>query len=240
MILKKQSDPFVKACEDYMCGDNNAQIKINSNKADSEEVSISYFFRSYDEMPDLEKHALLLCDGKVLDIGAGTGSHSLILQDYGLDVTALEINPGLVNVMKQRGVIKTIAENIYKFSGQKFDTLLLLMNGIGLTGDFDGLRDFLTHAKTILNPGGNIILDSSDIMYLYEEEDGSFLIDLSDDYYGVLEYNFEYKEAKSEVFKWLYIDYEQLKFYAEENGFDCELLLEGEHYNYLAKLTLIT
>jgi len=239
MGLKKQSDPFVQACDDYIGGDEDALIKINSNKADSEEVNISYFFRSYEEMPDLEKKALLLCEGKILDIGAGTGSHSLILQDYGLDVTALEIKPGLVNMMKQRGVKKTIAENIYKFSGQKFDTLLLLMNGIGLTADFSGLRNFLNHAKSILNPGGNIILDSSDIMYLYEEEDGSYLIDLSADYYGIVEYNFEYKGVKSDMFKWLYIDYEQLKLYAEECGYDCELVLEGDHYNYLARLILI-
>lgn len=240
MSLEKHKDPFVDACEDFMNGNKDAQIIINSNKADTEEINVSYFFRPFSDMPELEKHALALCNGRVLDIGAGTGSHSLILQEKGFDVTALEIKPGLVNIINQRGVKNTITEDIYKFSGDRFDTLLLLMNGVGLTGDFEGLQIFLKHAKNILNPGGSIILDSSDIMYLYEEEDGSYLIDLSDNYYGILEYNFEYKGIKSKTFKWLYIDFEQLKFYAEEAGYDCELLLEGDHFNYLAKLSLFT
>ncbi|PLX14388.1 MAG: SAM-dependent methyltransferase [Marinilabiliales bacterium] len=236
MIQEKNKEPFVRACNDFLNGELNAKVLINSNKADVEEVELSYFFRPYSKMPILEKHALSLCKGKVLDIGAGVGSHSLYLQENNIDVTALEIKPGLVDIISRRGVRNVICEDIFNYSGGKFDILLMLMNGIGLVSDFQGLEIFLKRAKKILKKGGSIILDSSDLIYLYQEEDGSYLIDLNSDYYGIVEYNFEYKDVKSESFKWLYIDYSQLKFYAEQVGFRCDLLLEVDYNNYLARI----
>jgi len=237
MDITKFHDPHEMAFADYMSGDEFATIIVNSNKTSPEEVAVGYFFRSFDEMPELEQKALSLCNGRVLDVGAGAGSHALHLQEKGLEVVALEIKLGLVEVMKERGVKNVVYSDIYKFEDETFDTLLLMMNGIGFTADFKGLKEFLQHAHKLLNRGGKIILDSSDILYMYEEEDGSYLIDLNEEYYGQLEYFFEYKGKKGEKFKWLFIDFQQLATFAEEAGFDCEFVFEDEHYNYLASLT---
>jgi hypothetical protein len=236
----KFGSPLELACSDFINGDIDARITIHSNKADKEEIPVSYFFRSYEDMPELEKLALSMCSGEVLDIGAGLGSHSLWLQDNGIDVSSLEIQGGLVELMRKRGLNKVFATDVFEFYGQKFDTLLLLMNGIGIASDFTGLERFLTHSKSLLKEGGEIILDSSDLMYLYEEDDGSVLIDLNEEYYGEVEYEFEYKGLKSKPFKWLFIDFGNLEYFAQKAGFEAELISEGEHFDYLARLRLIS
>ena len=48
----------------------------------------------------------------------------------------------------------------------------------------------------------------------------------------------QYKDILGESFDWLYIDFQTLSLYATENGFQAELVKEGKHYDYLAKLTL--
>ncbi|MCF8368677.1 MAG: methyltransferase domain-containing protein [Bacteroidales bacterium] len=229
-------DPFEQAFFDFLEGDQKAKITVHNNKGDDEIMPVSYFFRKYSKMPELEKIALKKCEGKILDIGAGSGCHSLYLQAKGMEVTALDIKPGFVEVMKKRGIKKTVLSDIRKFKAERFDTLLMLMNGIGFTKNFQGLQDFFTHSKTLLNPGGQIVLDSSDLLYLYEEEDGSYAINLAESYYGEVEYQVEYKGIKGQAFKWLFVDYSNLSFYAEEAGYRCELLFEDGNFNFLAIL----
>ena len=229
-------DPFEKAFYDYLDGNLDAKVVVDINKGEADDIPVSYFFRTYDEMPELEKMALSLCSGKILDIGAGSGSHSLYLQDKDEDVTALDIKQGFVDVMEKRGLKKVICSDIFDFRGQKFDTLLMLMNGIGFTRNFNGLTTFLEMAKKLLKPGGQIILDSSDLLYLYEEEDGSYAINLNEEYYGEVVYQVEYMNIKGLPFDWLYVDFDNLSLYAEQAGFSCEKIFEDDHYNYLARL----
>ncbi|MCD4683997.1 MAG: class I SAM-dependent methyltransferase, partial [Bacteroidales bacterium] len=201
------TDPYEKALWDYFKEKEKTFLVIHSNKGDDETVPVKYFFRTFDEMPDIEKKALTLCYGKVLDIGAGSGCHSLFLQDKMFDVTALDFRLGLTNLMKERGLKKVICEDIFKYQSEKFDTLLMLMNGIGLVGDLKGLSRFLKHSRNLLNKGGQILLDSSDLMFMYQEEDDSVKINLNEGYYGEVEYRFEYNGIKGEPFKWLFVDF---------------------------------
>jgi hypothetical protein len=113
----------------------------------------------------------------------------------------------------------------------------MLMNGTGIIGTLENMPVFFNRMRQILKPDGSVLIDSSDLRYLFEEEDGSLMIDLADDYYGLLDYQMQYKDVLGEPFDWLYVDFDTLAFYAEENGFKAELLAEGEHYDYLAKLT---
>lgn len=238
-MMHKTSDPFEQAFFDYVNGITDSQLIVHNNKGDDELMPVHYFFRSYDEMPQLEQLALDLCDGNILDIGAGSGCHSLVLQQQGKSITALDIRPGFVEVMKKRGLLKTVHSDIFNFTNQHFDTLLMLMNGIGFSVNFDGLQKFLKHARNLLKPGGQIILDSSDLLYLYRNEDGSATIILNEGYYGEVEYQVEYQGQKGKAFKWLFVDYSNLEYYATEAGFACECLFEDEQFNYLARLLLI-
>ncbi len=204
---------------------------IHNQYGPKEEMPVDTFFRDADDMPDLELFAVNECKGKVLDIGAGAGSHALLLQDRGVDVTAIDISPLAVRVMQGRSVKKAFEADIYTYHPGKFDTLLLLMNGIGLAGDLDGLKKLLMHFKSLLNTGGQILFDTSDINYLYE---GKLPLDK---YYGEIAYQYQYKQLKTDWFKWLYIDEQTLTVIANEVGFDVSVLVEDEYDQYLVRLT---
>jgi SAM-dependent methyltransferase len=239
MIRNRNSattDPFEQAFFDYLEGNHKAELIIHTNKGEPEILPVAYFFRTFFDMPDLEKEALAACTGRVLDVGAGAGPHALYLQEKNFDVTALEIRPGFTEVMKRRGIKEVVLGDIEDFLEGSYDTLLLLMNGIGFTKTTDGVERFLVKARHLLRPGGQILLDSTDLLYLYQQEDGSVRIDLNDAYYGEVEYRVEYKGTMGDPFAWLYIDYSTLSFYAEKAGYRCELMLETEFFNYLARL----
>ena len=236
MINNPPHDPFEQAFFDFLEGRQDATITVYNNKGDDEVMPVAYFFRHYGQMPPLEQMALDSCQGHVLDIGAGSGCHALHLQEKGLRVTALDIRPGFVEVMRRRGIRDAVLRDIRALKEGTYDTLLMLMNGIGFTADLDGLERFLRDAGNLLNPGGQILLDSSDLLYLYLDEEGNIELNLNDNYYGEVEYQVEYRGEKGLPFKWLFVDYTNLSFLAEQAGFRSELLFEDENFNYLARL----
>jgi len=233
-----QTDILGAAVLDFQNGNYTTDIKTYSSLEEEDIIPIPYLFRSYAEMPPLEKKALQLVKGTILDIGCGAGSHSLYLQETGKNVTALDSSKGAIEVCIARGITKTVCIDLYDFKDQKFDTLILLMNGIGLAGKLNHINKFLSQLKSFLNPGGQILLDSSDILYMFDpDEDGGYWIP-DVEYYGEVSFEMEYQSKKSESFNWLYLDYNTLQRAAVANNLECELVKEGEHFDYLAKLTL--
>ncbi len=231
-------DPIGQAIHNYYFYSDKEFLGVDSNYTENEEIDPARFFRKFNEMPDLEKTALGLCQGRVLDVGAGAGSHSLELQARGFDVTALDKSELAVGVMLQRGVSKVILEDINRFNSDHFDSILLLMNGAGIAGTTEGLKKLLNHLKSLLAPGGQILLDSTDISYLFEEEDGSVWVDLaSGDYYGEMTYTVTYKKNITATFPWLFVDFETLSDIAAACGFSCKLAGEGADNDFLAKLS---
>lgn len=237
-VLIPDGDPMGAAIYDYHKNGTADVLRVFSSQFQEDEIPVDDLFREYDDMPELERIALDEASGDILDVGAGSGCHSLALMKMGKSAVAIDISPLSVEVMKERGV-DALQVNLYDDSfDRRFDTVLMLMNGTGIIGNLDNMPAFFERMKQILKPGGSILIDSSDLRYLFEEEDGSLMIDLADDYYGQLDYQMQYKDVLGEPFDWLYVDFDTLAFYAEESGFDVELLAEGEHYDYLAKLTL--
>ncbi|MFH6956647.1 class I SAM-dependent methyltransferase [Flavobacterium aquidurense] len=233
-------DLFGKAMFDFQTNNSPEDIITETTISEEDEMSVDYLFRSYNEMPKIEQKALQLATGKTLDVGCGAGSHSLSLQnDRNLDVTSIDISAKAIETCKLRGVKNAKVQNILDFEGEKFDTIILLMNGVGIFGKLENCNKFLTKLKSLLNPGGQILLDSSDIIYMFDEdEDGGKWIPSNNDYYGELVFNISYKGEKEEPFDWLYLDYNTLQNGAIANGLKCELILEGEHYDYLARLSI--
>jgi len=233
-------DLFGKAMFDFQTNNSPEDIITETTISEEDAMSVDYLFRSYNEMPKLEQKALQLATGKILDVGCGAGSHSLSLQnDRNLDVTSIDISEKAIETCKLRGVKNAKVQNILDFAGEKFDTIILLMNGVGIFGKLENCNTFLSKLKSLLNTGGQILLDSSDIIYMFDEdEDGGKWIPSNNDYYGELVFNISYKGEKEEPFDWLYLDYNTLQNAAAANGLKCELILEGEHYDYLAKLSI--
>lgn len=242
MALNPSNDPFGTAVDHYYQNrfTLSKTIKVHSSISGEEHITISYLFRTEKKMPVLERTALSKCQGEVLDIGACAGSHALALQKKGLAVTALEISELCCEVMRKRGVERVICSDIYEYNTARYDTLLLLMNGIGLAGTIDGLKELLQHFKKLLKPGGQILFDSSDIDYAFYEEDGSKWVDLNNVYYGQVEYSMAFKNVQGDKFKWLFIDSEKMKEVADELGYTFNILAEGDHYDYLGVLKPIS
>ena len=233
------SDVFGKAIVDYYNNSHEENIKTFSSLQEEDILPVAYLFRDYKTMPALEKIALKDCKGSVLDIGCGAGSHSLYLSSQGHSVTALDSSAGAIEICKKRGLKDAVQSDFWAYKGGKFDTLLLLMNGIGLVGKLSKLDDFFNKIREHLNPGGQVLFDSSDIIYMFEKtEDGRYLDTSDDAYYGEVNYVMLYKEFKSDPFDWLYIDFNTITEVAQFHGFQCDLVRKGSHYDYLAKLTL--
>ena len=236
-LLSPHKDPMGAAIADYFTKGRAAKLRVFSSQFDEDEIPAEQLFRTFDEMPVLEQEALRRATGKILDCGAGSGCHALALQDMGKQVEAIDISPLSVETMQKRGVRQAYCVNLFdEHYLQKFDTILMLMNGSGIIGKLENMSTFFAKMKQLLNPGGCIYMDSSDLRYLFEDEDGSFLIDLAGGYYGEIDFRMQYKQVKGDTFDWLYIDFQTLSYYASENGFQAELVKEGEHYDYLACL----
>ena len=249
-ILSADKDPMGAAILDFQKHGKAAQLRVLSSMFEEDEMPVTHLFRSFREMPVLEQKALQLAKGRVLDIGAGSGCHTLELQKKGLAVKAIDISPLSCEAMKLRGVKDAECINLFdphlssgnhseenqkQFEGG-FDTILLLLNGTGIAGKIENLPALFQRLKALLNPGGQILIDSSDLKYIYENEDGSFDINLNGAYYGEVDYQMIYKDVKGDRFDWLYVDFPLLKSIVETCGLHGELVAEGEHYDYLARI----
>jgi len=223
---------------DFQNGNYSEDIITYSSLLEDDVLPIPYMFRSFKEMPELEQKALQLCKGNVLDVGCGAGSHGLYLQEKDFQVIGIDASKGAIEVSTLRGLKKTVHSELLKYEDEKFDTILILMNGVGLAGTLDGLEPFFSKLKLLLKEDGQILLDSSDIIYMFEDdEDGGYWIPDNVNYYGEVSFEMEYKKEKSESFPWLYVDYNTLQRAANYSNLTCELVMEGEHYDYLARLT---
>lgn len=238
-ILSAEKDPMGAAIVDYFQHHKADRLRVFSSQFDEDQIPVKQLFRQFQTMPLLERTALQFATGKILDAGAGSGCHALALQEMDKDVCAIDISPLSIEVMQQRGVQDVRLVNLFDETFvDTFDTILMLMNGSGIIGKLSNLPTFFQRMKRLLRPGGCILMDSSDLRYLFEEEDGSIVIDLAGDYYGEVDFQMQYKDIKGEVFDWLYIDFQTLSLYASEYGFKAELIKEGKHYDYLAKISL--
>ena len=237
-LLPADKGPMGAAIADYFKRHKADRLRVFSSQFDEDEIPVEELFRTEKQMPLLERTALQMATGRILDVGAGSGCHSLALQEAGKEVHAIDISPLSVEVMKQRGVRSVSQTNLFnEHFADEYDTILMLMNGSGIIGKLENLPDFFRKMKLLLRPGGCVLMDSSNLSYLFEEEDGSIVIDLAGDYYGEVDFQMQYKNVKGDSFDWLYIDFQTLSLYAAENGFTAELVKEGTHYDYLAKLS---
>ncbi len=234
--MKELNDPMGQAILDFAQTQINEDITVISDICDDDIIPSEYLFRSYDEMPAIEKTALNHCSGNILDVGAGAGIHATYLRKNGFNVYCIDTSPGAVEHMKTNQ-LNADQINFFDLKDNSYDTVLMLMNGIGISGNLANLERTLLHAQSILSKNGKIICDSSDIKYLYEDEDGALWMDLNADYYGDFRFQMKYREHTSDWFEWLYVDFDTLKSVAEKIGFKTtQLVAESDHY--LAELRM--
>lgn len=231
-----KGDPIGKAILEYAETRRENDIIVASDLCEDDIIPLEVLFRKYDEMPDLEIMALTKCTGKILDVGAGAGAHALYLQELGKDVRCIDVSEGAVSYLKSMD-LDARKIDFFDLKNEKYDTILMLMNGIGIAGSLSNLENTLEHAKSLLNEGGRILCDSTDIKYLYEDEDGSMLVNLNSEYYGNFRFQMKYKKELGPWFDWLYVDFDNLFQVAQKIGLKARRVYELDD-NYLAEITL--
>ena len=230
-------DIIGQALLDYQNGNYSEDILTETNISEEDVLLLPYLFRGFSEMPSIEKKALELAKGKVLDVGCGAGSHSLYLQGKGLEVTAIDTSKGAIEVCKLRGVSDVREIDLLDLKDGKFDTILLLMNGTGIFQKLELIDAYLQQLKSLLNPNGQILIDSSDLQYMYDSTAEGAILVPSDRYYGELEFVMKYKDESSKPFKWLYLDESIFETAASNCSLKFDILERGENYDYLVKLS---
>lgn len=229
-------DIIGQALIDYFEDRYTDDLITETNISEEDELPLPYLFRNFDDMPELEQMALHTAKGAVLDVGCGAGNHALWLQKEGYSVTAIDTSQGAVQVSKARGIKNVEQCSLLEFSGKTFDTVLLLMNGTGIFETVESTATYLEHLKMLLNKGGQILIDSSDLKYMYDRSEEGGIWVPADRYYGELEFTVSYKGAQSKPFPWLYLDERLFEELALENGFKFEIIARGNNFDYLARL----
>lgn len=228
-------DPIGQAILDYSKTRKPDDIIVSSDICEDDIIPVEVLFRTLEEMPDLEVAAIERATGKVLDVGAGAGVHALEMKKRGCDVLAIDISNGSVEHLKKQGLnVQHI--DFYELKDQQFDTITMLMNGIGIAGSLSNLEKTLSHAKSLLAPNGKILCDSCDIRYLYEDEDGALWVNLNTEYYGNFRFQMKYKKETGTWFDWLYVDFDSLFKAAQNVGLKATRVYEKDD-NYLAEIT---
>jgi SAM-dependent methyltransferase len=220
---------------DFYNGDSRAFLNVWSSTLEMSSMQGTTMFRAFEEMNEIEKCALAACRGRILDVGAGAGCHSLILQSEGQDVDAIDISPGCVEIMQKRGVEKSYHRNIMDLSNSRYDTVLMLMNGIGISASLHGLNLFIQHLETLLAPGGQLLADSTDLTANFLQK-GEDINDEKGGYCGETDFVMIYKGLRSDPFSWLYVDFELLHTICSFHGFQCDKLIETEEQRCLARI----
>jgi SAM-dependent methyltransferase len=230
-------DPLGSAMHDFFHKGADYPIQVSINGRRDEDMLPSLFFRKYQTMRGYERLALKLCKGSVLDVGAAAGCHSLVLQRRGLDVTALEKSPLAAEVARLRGVERVICDDVFHVKGIQFNTILLLMNGLGMGGNEEGTLKLLKHLKKMLAPKGCIYGDSTDILYQTMDVNGVF--GQGHEYHGQVKFDLKYRGVKAEPFPWIYLDPALLAELCDKAGLKCQIIHRDPNFHYLAKITSV-
>lgn len=235
--LSASHDPLGHAIADYHHTGRSAHLRVHSSMFDTDEIPVALLFRTAAQMPQDELIALGEARGHTLDVGAGSGCHSLELQQRGLQTTAIDISPLAVTTMQERGV--NDARLVDFFSPQlqgQFHTILMLMNGLGIVGRLHNMPQFFARLEELLAPGGQALVTSSDLRYIFEDEEGEMDWDPTQDYYGQVDYWMQCGTVKGPAFDWLFLDPTSLQRLAQKHGFRAEIIYNGPHYDYLARI----
>jgi SAM-dependent methyltransferase len=232
-------DLYGIALRDYYNGNHSSSMILHRDDGYKAELPAKVFFAELPEFTRIEKLALDLCFGEVLDIGAGTGRHTLELQKRGKKCLALDISAEAVEIMRRKGVERAECTDIFDFNGTRSDTLIMLLHGIGMVETISGLGKFLNHAHNLIKPGGCLIFDSMDVRCT--EDPGNLSYQESNKtknrYFGEIHLQFEYKGKMGRPWIWLHVDPEKLEEEALKAGWKCEILIKEQWGDYLARLT---
>ena len=232
-------EPLGLALEAYFRGDADAQLIIRRDDGLENPLPVSYFFRNPSESTNIDKAALEHCRGHVLDVGAGSGLHSIVLEERRFQVTPIDISAQAVEIMRTRGLSDARCADFFELQDGSFDTILMMGHGIGMVETIAGLDRFLVHARRLLNKDGQVLLDSADVRVTedpvhlaYHEANRK-----AGRYVGEVTVELQFQSHKGPSCGWLHVDPDKLKGHAERAGWQTEVVVKEYSGDYLVKLS---
>ncbi len=222
-------DHFGQALLAYWQGNKSAQLVHEFKSGRKRSLPASVFFRSSKDFFPTE-NAFEYCKGRILVVGAGTGVHALELERQGHEVTAIEVCPQAVQIMKEREIQDVRQQDFFQFEGELYDTILMLGHNIGICETVDGIKKLLHRCELLLNPNGQLLVNSVDASVSSEAEDHQ-------GYPGELEFRLSFEGDFGPWMRWLHVDIDTLSSQAFEYGWSTEKLVFDEDGEFLARLT---
>ncbi len=228
-----------KALRDYHGWGFAQPLEIVREDGYSFRIPLRDFFNSHIVNP-LELLALNTCHGRIVDVGAGAGRHSLELQRRGCEVLAIDLLPDALEIMRKRGVRNVQCLDLYNLDNGPWDTILMLSNGLGLAGTLAGLEKLLDHLKPLMSDRGQVLADALDLRWTRDEATQTyqqFLVNAGH-YCGEMRLRIKYGAQLGQPFDWLHIDQDTLKEIARKKGWHAEMLQNTPNGDYLARITI--
>jgi len=232
--------PHEAALRAYFHGDTSATLNVRSDLGEDDDLPVEIFFRGPDDFFPFERHALEQCRGRVLDLGAGTGVHSLALQDRGMEVCAVEVVEGVAQIMRERGVLEVVAADFFELDPESIapaDTILMLMNGIGPAGTLDRVPALLDRLAKLIEPDGQVLLDSGSAnLQPGHDRQTSDWPPRTGDYVGEAWVRLAFRGEAGPPFRELYADFDTLAARVRGAGWTCEQIFGEGPDNFVARL----
>ncbi len=227
-------EPLVRALAAHIETGAPATVEFRRDDGLWYSQSTLEFFEVPEWVQDIENIALDLAESPVLDAGAGIGRQTLELQERGLTVTAIDVHPGFVQIMRERGVSDARVADVRNLEIDGFKTVYFLMETIGLCETLAGLGALLRKLKHAVADDGQVILDSEAIVVDPDIRDKRTHFD----YEGEVVMQMRYEGLEGKAFRWLYLDPDTLVRVAAENGWHAHIaVVEPETGHYLARLS---
>lgn len=221
-------EPFGQALLAYWRGNKSVELMHEFKNGRKKPLPVSVFFRSHEEFLTTD-NAIEFCRGQILVVGAGTGVHALELEKRGYEVTAIDICPQAVQIMKERGLTNVRQQDFMQFEDECFDTLCMLGHNLGMCKTLKGLKGLLSRCQMLLRPGGQLLVNSV-------KETGSANFPDNKSYTVELKFRLSYEGIVGPWMRWLHIDFETLTSHALECGWSTEKITETDEGGFLARL----
>lgn len=239
------AEPLAAALLDHHRDGRPRRVKALRADGVEFEIETEEYFTLEGELAELDRLALDLARGRVLDVGAGAGRHALALEAKGCEVVAIDVSPTCVALCRERGVrdareldVMTLAgaagegarEDAARALGD-FDTIFFGMQTLGVAGGVVPLGRLLAGLRRILRPGGAVIADSSELRVAWEGDEAD-----RSPARGEIVLSTRYRRLRGEPFPWLYLAEADLAAIAEEAGFALETSGRVSSGEYLVAL----
>ena len=238
--MKENEDAYGQELFNFYINNEGAEIVERDDGFIEGTTNLSLYFAPYEQWPTHQQEAMQFAHGRVLDIGAGAGRHSLHLQNQGLEVTAVDNSPKAVELCRLRGVNDARLLPITKISRhiEPFDTIIMMGNNFGLFGNAQRAKRLLRRFHNLTFEGGTLIAETNDP---YQTEDPDHL-----EYHefnrqrgrmpGQLRLRVRYRKYKTPWMDYLIVSKDEMKEIVSDTGWIIDRFIDSDSSMYIVVL----